>query len=167
MDSKCITVTFSDHINANSIHLFIDKLEKLNEEKPEANKLTIQISSLGGDVDMAIELFNFIKALDFHVKMVNTSYVNSAAIIVFLAGDERVCLPSTSFYVHAITKQLNGIYSAGALIKEVREMNANTEKVSSLFEMRTKKNKSYWKRLMRKGQMITKEKALELGLTTK
>lgn len=166
MDSKNITITFSDHINADSIHLFIDKLEKINEEKTGADKLIIQISSLGGDVDMAIELFNFIRTLDCHVKMVNTSYVNSAAIIVFLAGDERICLPGSSFYVHAITKQLNGNYSAGVLIKEVREMNANTEKVSSLFEMRTKKNKSYWKRLMRKGQMITKDKALELGLTT-
>lgn len=161
-----ITITFSDKIDSDSVHRFIDKLEQLNNAHPDCSQLVINISSSGGDIDTAVELFNFIKSLDCHVRIVNTSYVNSAAIIVFLAGDERICLPTSSFYVHSVTKRLDGIYNAGSLMREVREINANTDKIATLLESTTKKNKAYWKRLMRKGQMLSAEKALEVGLTT-
>ncbi|MBQ2951689.1 MAG: ATP-dependent Clp protease proteolytic subunit [Prevotella sp.] len=166
MSEKNITIAFSEQINSDSVYMFINKLEQINNKNPQADKLTINISSLGGNVDIAIELFNFINTLDCHIKMVNTSYVNSAAIIVFLAGDERICLPGSSFYVHSITKHLDGNYCADELIREAREMNANTEKVTSLLELKTNKNKTYWKKLMKKGQMISKGKAFELGITT-
>lgn len=165
-DKAEITVSFSDQINCDSVHRFIDRLNQINSVNPDSSLLIINISSSGGDIDVAIELFNFIKSLKCPVRTVNTSYVNSAAIIFFLAGDERICLPASSFYVHGVTKRLNGIYNAGTLMREVREMNANTEKIANLLEQRTKKNKTYWKRMMRKGQMLTSLKAAEVGLTT-
>lgn len=164
MNNTHITLTFSEYINSDSVRKFLNKLEKTNTKYPKCTNLTIYMSSPGGDVDIAIELFNLIKTLDCCVRIVNTSFVNSAAIIVLLAGYERVCLPGSSFYVHSITKKLNGVYDAISLIREVQEMSANTDKIARLLELSTKKNKSYWKRLMCKGHIITSEKALELGL---
>lgn len=165
-NKSVITITFSDKIDPDSVHQFIHKLEQLNNAKPDCSKLVINMSSVGGDIDTAIELYYFIKSLDCHVRTVNTSYVNSAAIIVFLAGNERICPPTSSFYVHSVTKRLEGVYNAGSLMREVREINVNTDKIATLLEISTKKDKTYWKKLMRKGQMLSAKKAAEVGLIT-
>lgn len=94
----------------------------------------------------------------------NTSYVNSAAIIIFAAGKERISLSYSSFYIHSITKNLNGNFTADDLLHEATEMSTNTDKVATILAGISNKHKSYWKRLMRKGCLLTSQKAKEVGL---
>ena len=98
------------------------------------------------------------------MRTVNISCVNSAAIIIFAAGEERICLPCSSFYVHSVTKNLNGDFTADDLLREANEMKANTNKIATILAHASNKNKTYWKRLMGKGCLLTAEKAKELGL---
>lgn len=94
----------------------------------------------------------------------NSCVVSAKAAIFFAAGTERISLSCSSFYVHAITKNLNGNFTADDLLREAREMAANTDKVATILAHASNKNKSYWKRLMRKGCLLTPQKAKELGL---
>lgn len=165
MNNDSISLVFSEYINAESVNAFMNKLVLANEQNPDSKQLTVFISSAGGDIDVAIELYNFIRSLDCRVKMVNTSYVNSAAVIVFLAGDERVCLHNSSFYVHSVSKKLDGNYTAVELLREVKEMKTNTDKIAELLAENTIKNKAYWKQMMSKGLIITSKKSVELGLS--
>ena len=164
MENENIEISFTGSVNEENVRAFINEIKNLNEKFPDSTSLTIYISSPGGSVDIAVELFYFLKLLDCKVKTVNISCVNSAAIIIFAAGDERISLPCSSFYVHSITKNLNGNFTAADLMREVKEMSANTDKVATILESVSKKNKSYWKRLMRKGCLLTSQKAMELGL---
>lgn len=159
-----IKINFLGGVNEENVRTFINEIKNLVEKNPDATSLTIYISSPGGSVDIAVELFNFLKLLDCKVKTVNISCVNSAAIIIFAAGTERISLPCSSFYVHSITKELNGNFTAADLLREVKEMEANTDKVAEILAHTSNKNKSYWKRLMRKGCLLTSQKAKESGL---
>ena len=159
-----ITISFAGSVNEENVRAFISDLKNLNEKNPESESLTIYISSPGGNVDIAVALFNFLKLLDCKIRTVNLSCVNSAAIIIFAAGEERICLPCSSFYVHSVTKNLNGEFTAADLLREAREMSANTDKVATILANASNKNKSYWKRLMRQGCLLTAQKAKELGL---
>ena len=159
-----IKINFLGGVNEENVRTFINEIKNLVEKNPDATSLTIYISSPGGSVDIAVELFNFLKLLDCKVKTVNISCVNSAAIIIFAAGTERISLPCSSFYVHSITKELNGNFTAADLLREVKEMEANTDKVAEILVHTSNKNKSYWKRLMRKGCLLTSQKAKESGL---
>jgi ATP-dependent Clp protease protease subunit len=161
---KNLDIRFTGGVNEENVRAFINEIKNLVEKNPESNSLTIYISSPGGNVDIAVELFNFLKLLDCTITTVNISCVNSAAIIIFAAGAERICLPCSSFYVHSVSKNLNGDFTAAELLREVKEMSANTEKIASILESASNKNKSYWKRLMRKGCLLTAQKAKELGL---
>ena len=163
-DMKNLKISFTGSVNEENVRAFITEIKNLVEKNPESESLTIYISSPGGNVDIAVELFNFLKLLDCTIKTVNISCVNSAAIIIFAAGTERISLPCSSFYVHSITKNLNGDFTAADLLREVKEMSANTDKIASILESASNKNKSYWKRLMRKGCLLTAQKAKELGL---
>ena len=157
-------ISFNGSVNEENVRAFITEIKNLVDKNPDATSLTIYISSPGGSVDIAVELFNFLKLLDCKVRTVNTSYVNSAAIIIFAAGKERISLPCSSFYVHSITKNLNGNFTADDLLREAKEMSTNADKVATILANISNKSKAYWKRLMRKGCLLTSQKAKEVGL---
>lgn len=164
MKNKELKVHFTGSIDKENVREFIRDVKKLNDKYPESDSITVYISSAGGNVDIAIELYNFLQLLDARITMINISCVNSAAVVVFAAGDKRIALPSASFYVHSVTKHLNGDFDIRDLSREIREMSANTEKIASILSLSSNKNKSYWKRLMGKGYLLTPQKAKELGL---
>ena len=164
MKNTNIKISFTGGVNEENVRAFINEIKNLIEKNPESDSLTIYISSQGGNVDIAVELFNFLKLLDCKVTTVNISCVNSAAIIIFAAGAERISLPCSSFYVHSVTKNLNGNFTASDLLREAKEMKANTDRIATILESASNKNKTYWKRLMGKGCLLTPQKAKELGL---
>ena len=164
MDHANIRITFTGNVNENNVRAFINEIKDLTKKYPKSNLLTIYISSPGGKVDVAVEFYNFLKLLDCKIRTVNISCVNSAAVIIFAAGEERGSLPCSSFYVHSITKNLNGNFTADDLLREAKEISANTDKVATILAGISNKNRSYWKRLMRKGCLLNAKKAKELGL---
>ena len=164
MENANVKINFTGNVDEENVRAFIRDIKNLNEKFPDSTTLTIYISSPGGNVDIAVELFHFLKLLDCTVRTVNMSFVNSAAIVIFAAGEERISLPCSTFYVHSITKNLNGAFTATDLLREVREMTANTDKIATILANISNKNKSYWKRLMREGRLLTSKKAMQLGL---
>lgn len=166
MENEPLKVVFSEPVNLSTVKNFIGILEKLCIQYPDAKSLTINISSPGGDVDVAIELFHFLRQLDCEIQTINTSYVNSAAVIIYLAGDVRVCHSGSTFYIHSISKRLKGMYDAKSLLREAKEITVNTDIVTTLLEQRTGKNKRYWKTLMSKGYILKAKQAINLGLAS-
>ena len=92
--------------------------------------------------------------------------VNSAAIILYLAGTERYCDYTSTFYVHSVTKKLRGFFDADRLIREAKELKLNTDRVTKILTENTIPSLSYWRRLMKKGEIISSEQAIKLGLST-
>lgn len=161
-----IKIDFMDSINPNSAKAFIEELRYLSKEKPNASSLWINISSPGGEIDVAIELYNFLKRLDCCVVTNNISIVNSAAIILYLAGIERYCDYTSTFYVHSVTKKLRGVFDANRLLREAKELKINTDRIAKILSTNTKRSMSYWERLMLKGEIITSRQSIKLGLST-
>lgn len=159
-----LKIDFNDRISCESARSLINRIISANEKNPKCEEIRIMISSPGGDIDVAIELYNFLKNIDCLVTTVNTSFVNSASIILYLAGKQRLCCVGSSFYVHNVTKQLKGIFSIDDLTREVEEMKASTRKISSILSVETNHKQSYWQGLMRKGCIIESKRALALGL---
>lgn len=54
-----LKINFFDSINTVTAKNFINNLESLCLQYPDASVLTINISSPGGDVNVAVELFHF------------------------------------------------------------------------------------------------------------
>lgn len=164
MKKTNIKLRFIGSIDEGNVRKFVNEIKEEIERNPESTSITIYLSSSGGSVDIAVELFHFLKLLDCKITMVNMSCVNSAAVIVFAAGEERLSLPCSSFYVHSVTKKLDGSFTIDDLKRELQEMTANTNKIAEILSSASNKSRSYWKRLMRKGSLLTSQKAKELGL---
>lgn len=161
-----IHLSFNEMINQKTVRGFIEQLCKLNDDSPGCKEIVVTISTGGGDVELAIELYNFLKTLNCKITTINSSFVNSAGVIIFLAGNERICLEGSSFFVHSVTKRISGEYNYEMLEREMKEIKANTQKIVSLLEHHTKSSKSHWSQLMKKGTIILPQKAMKLGLIT-
>ena len=164
MKTSDITLCFTGTINEQNVRDFISELRNRIKENPQGSALTIYISSPGGSVDLAFALFSFLKLLGCRVTTVNSSHVFSAANILFAAGDRRRCFSSANFYFHAVTKNLNGNFTAQYLLREAKGLALDSDKIASVLSDISNKNKSYWKRLMRKGSWLSPLKAREVGL---
>lgn len=165
--AEILKLSFVDSVDIQSVRSFIENLKHQIEHNPQCDEIEISIATGGGEIDLAIELYNFLKALKCRITTINMSYVNSAGVLVFLAGDERICLDASSFFVHSVTKKLSGEYNYRDLAREVKEMRANTVKITRLLANHTLMPSSYWRRLMNNGSIITPDMALRIGLITK
>lgn len=165
MQNKVVQLNFRGQINSETAKKFIDNLKESLHHTPDFEELEIYLSSSGGMVDIAIELYNFICQLNCKTTIINTSCINSAAIIIYLAGDKRICLPASTFYIHKIFKHLDGDYGTNELLGELNEMKSNEERIANLLATHTNKNKSFWKAAMKKGVIISSNMAAKYGLS--
>ena len=73
MKMNDVKISFTGNVDEENVRTFINGIKKLTEENPKSTGLTIYISSQGGNVDIAIELFHFLKLLDCKIRTINTS----------------------------------------------------------------------------------------------
>lgn len=66
----------------------------------QAEKITVMLSSEGGDLNSGFSAYNFLRGLPVPVKIVNVGTVESIAVLIYLAADERVSLESSRFLLH-------------------------------------------------------------------
>ena len=63
------------------------------------SEINVLLSTLGGEVNQGITLYNFIKALPVPVNMFNLGNVNSISIVIYQAGSKRTACEFSSFMV--------------------------------------------------------------------
>lgn len=96
-----ICLVYHDEINIEKTKALMEICSRaLAEYTP--NTIYFQFSSGGGHVDSAITLYNFLKSLPCEIIMHNTGSIDSAANVVFMAGDKRYAVAHTSFLFHGV-----------------------------------------------------------------
>src|ERR1035437_280966 len=63
-------------------------------------EIQILFSSNGGDVGEGFSLYNFLRALPVKLTMHSIGFVDSIAMMVFLAGEQRFCSSDSTFLFH-------------------------------------------------------------------
>jgi len=132
------------------------------------SKLTFFISSLGGDIDSAIRLYDYLTALPFPVDTVGFGQIYSAGVTIYLAGQERFALRKTKFLIH------EGIYTIGqpsapmhlhdenlTILKELGKR--NTEILSE----RSGKTTANIQKMMKEVKVLSADQARSAGFVTR
>jgi len=68
----------------------------------QPSSLTLLINSTGGNLTAGFGLFNFLRSLPMPVTTHNFGTVESIAVIVYLAGEERKIVPTGRFLLHGL-----------------------------------------------------------------
>ncbi|MBS0481841.1 MAG: ATP-dependent Clp protease proteolytic subunit [Proteobacteria bacterium] len=69
--------------------------------RARAAGLTLFLSSRGGDITAGMAIYNTLRLLPCPLRMVNVGQCGSIASTMFLAGQDRIALPASNFFLHA------------------------------------------------------------------
>lgn len=130
-------------------------------------RLTLFLSSTGGDIDSAIRIYTYLKGLPFEVEIIGFSQIDSAANTIFLAGEKRKALKGCRFFLHegsfTIANQTAALHTHEEMLTVLKELlNRNIEIIAS----ETKKNKKDIADILRDGKIYSTQEALDFGIAT-
>lgn len=162
MEEQWYTITGGIDINtAQNLIIY------LNNQIYSSNikKLKLIISSNGGDVDSAIRIYSYLKALSIEVETIALSQIDSAANIIYVAGSNRIAIKGCRFFLH------EGTFSTGS---QTATLHVHEEVLSIFKELlkkhvgilskETGKKEKEIRKLLQESTILTAEKAKDIGL---
>ncbi len=130
-------------------------------------RLTLYLSSGGGDMDSAIRAYVLLKQLPFEVRTVGYVQVDSAAVTIFLAGKKRQALKGCRFFLHEGTFSVGSQTAAMSVHKENMAVIANLlERNIEILAAETGKTKEEIAKTLQAGPMFTTDDAKKFGIVT-
>ncbi len=157
-------VLFNSPINSESAGRFVDEvLDILGDD----DELWLFMHSPGGNVSQALCLAQFLENLPHPITTCNLSGVDSAAIVLFAAGDVRLAAPQSSFFFHEASLEIHEKVTLGGLRRYMAELESDVNNITSYLEARTGSPASLWRSLMLQNSLLDAKQALKNGLLTK
>jgi len=142
-----------------------DVLHRIGEVPDDCEHLFITLQSPGGSVRIALAVADLLLSLPCRVTTFNPGRVDSAALLVFAAGAERLCTPDAGFLAHPITRDLSGVSTRAGLQAQIKGIEQDTRRVAEFLARRTRPvSAAAWRRLMSRSVEIPAKHALRLGL---
>ncbi len=150
-------------------HLFAELDDNL-ASYPTINTVKILLSSGGGYTESGFMIHNYLQGLHQHhalqVVTHNVGSVQSAAVDIYCAGNQRIASPYSFFMVHDSSFDLTeGSYDVES-VRNLDEENAVTSEAShTLFSACTNLTSAEVDKMFAEQSYIDPDRALELGLT--
>lgn len=164
-----ILINFYANVSERSVNdliKFITIQLAQHNQKKKIDELIIQISSSGGSSDHGLLAFNFLKQISIPKTTIGMGNVDSAAIMIFAAGDKRLAMPSCRFVLHEAIATLGGQFSPSKLSEMARLIQRITDDYSEVVSKVTGKERSVIDGEVRKGSVLSSEEAKKLNLAT-
>lgn len=153
-------------IDSEMMQRFVDWLRRAGERG--ARRIHLCINSRGGSVPVTLGCVSLLQTLPVELVTYNMGHCDSAAVLLFLAGDRRVCLPRSTFFLHALRVELSGAHTLKTLGAEMRSLEADTRGVVDLLNSRTKLSRSQVEAMMSDtGTVMDARRSLACGVSTR
>jgi ATP-dependent protease ClpP protease subunit len=143
--------------------------KELSEIKAiKATRITVNIHSLGGDVDHALAIYDALKEHPATIITKVTGMCASAATIIMMAGKERKMSNNALILIHKCSSFVSG--NENKLAAELAAQKTINERIVNLYISDNEDNKTEIESLMEKnngnGKWISASEAKEVGLIT-
>lgn len=131
------------------------------------SKLTVFLSSIGGDVDSAIRIYAYLKGLPIEVETIGFSQIDSAANTIFLAGKVRKALDGCRFFLHegtfTIGNQTASLHAHEETLTVLKEL---LKRNIEIIAVETKKDVKKIGDILKDGKIYSTKEALDFGIAT-
>lgn len=160
--SQTVNILFSGRIEPHAMEMLCKTiLDELNEE----DTLNLLIHSAGGDASLAMGIAMFIEQLPCRVISYNMGSTDSAAILLFAAGSQRLASPFSRFLTHPLSIEPR---QEPCTLDELRglvfRLEQETKHLTEYLAYRTGTSATQWRRLMETSASINVKQAKQLGL---
>lgn len=161
-------ITFNAQIEDETTNRLIEEVSKgFNEGEKE---LTLLFNTPGGRVSNGITTHNFLKTLKMKKIFWNIGNIDSIGVMMFLAGDERYCMPHSRFLLHDIGRtvfQAPITFTQEQIELWIKGMEQDRNAIASLIAERISQSKEKIIEMMKRGEILTTEEAKNLNFIQK
>ncbi len=128
--------------------------------------ITLCISSAGGAPDQAFYVFEILSRLPVPLTTHNIGITQSAAVVLFMAGQRRYCSPGSTFLMHATTHApaTGSNYSADQITLTAESITADDERSVSIIAARSGQSVADIRKWFRGQKLRTAQFAQQHGL---
>jgi len=157
-------INFFAALNANSINALTNALDQKYREGVQ--RFVLLISSPGGWIFHGLSAYNFLRGMPVEVHTHNFGSVDSSAVVLFLAGSKRYCVPDARFLIHPLTWQSQGpVNCTGEQLQEmVKSLQIDMDNVARVIARQTGKSKDDILKAMSDRTTLNPEEAIKFGL---
>lgn len=134
-------------------------------EKQSDKPIEVLLNCAGGSVVDGFAIYDEIKNCNSHVTIKVLGEASSMGSVVLQAADLRVMAPHSILMLHDGSVTLSGVYRD--VERGAEDLKRDREQTYQIFEERTGKKKSYWRRKLSNDWYLTPEQALEEKLIDK
>ncbi len=148
--------------------VFLERFLFVLKEKIQNDciKIHVMIQSKGGSVPIALAIGRLLKNLNVPVTTYNMGNVDSAAVMIFAGGQERLCFPQSSFALHPLSQDITGVKSSDEFKAILHEIESDTARVTDFLAEQTNISSDEWRRRMNARQHLNVKDSVEIGLAT-
>lgn len=138
-------------------------LKKINDIKNmSAKTVDIHISSYGGDVNDAFQIFDAVKSLNADVTTVCHGYCASAATVIAQCGKRRKISANSLYLIHNSSTTASG--NKEELGKVLTGLSKTDERIANIYAAASGRDVSHFVELMNAGDWLSPQEALDTGL---
>lgn len=150
-----------------NLRMFDALVEFVQRVPNSEHRIDICINSTGGGVIAAFAIANLLRQLPCKLRTINVGKVDSAAVVLFLCGGERIACPNSRFAFHHVGKPIDsGAYTYLQLKEFAKEVHDMEMQIVDLLCERTGLDLSFWSEQLKQGAVFTPEQAIKCGLAT-
>lgn len=162
------TIHFMRSINAETLQALQNVA--LSALKEGATELAIHISSDGGTNDQGFAAYHFLRSLPISVKTHCIGIIESMALIMFLAGDDRQIVPHGKVKIHPMHWGFSGgKVDHDRLAEYVDSLDFDAKRYANIFHERTNGAKgkvNVREHLAGKAKLLDAKEAVSVGIAT-
>lgn len=131
-------------------------------------KLTLLISTPGGDVFQGLSAYNYLRGLPIEVDTHNFGSVDSIGVVLFCAGKRRLSVPHARFLIHPVSMNFQGNASLEEqqLQEKLNSLRIDTENIARVIGDTVEKTKEDVVAAMHARTTLNPQQALEWKLAT-
>lgn len=157
-------INFQADINGPSVGKLINAVQTGLSEGVES--FTILISSSGGQVSPGIAAYNFLRGIPAKVITHNYGVIDSMAVVLFVAGEERYCVPHARFLLHGIgfTVSQPTRFEEKQLDERMKGLAIDRQNIAKILSERCGRSSTDIETDMLQVKTLTSEEAVEYGL---
>jgi ATP-dependent Clp protease, protease subunit len=131
--------------------------------------INLMISSPGGSVFHGLSAHNYLRGIGVPVTTYNFGSVDSIGVIVFCAGEERVCVPHARFLIHGVSLNFQGniMLDEKGLDEHLKSVKIDAYNIARVIADTTGKKLEEVEKSMLDRTTLNPNQAKDYGLVTK
>lgn len=130
--------------------------------KPDATKITILFSTLGGSIYEGFLLASLIQNSKLPIAIHATNHIDSIGNVIYLSAKERTSESYTKFYLHGASR--SGNFDEKSIKDALSDIKTNNSRIAYFVSENSKIPLKKVQQMMRVGTTISAQSALEHGI---